>query len=216
MYFPITIVDNFYQDFDKIKKFVNNIQFYKKQSFSMPGQESQPLNIINPLLLEKSINKIMSMYFNRHEIRNSIRLSCVSKFEKIIPYGKGYEKEGWVHSDDNNKLTGILYIQGEYDEGTSIYNKKEVNTKNLRIKEKLYSGEKLSTDVYNTHLREHNSQFEEILNVPCIPNRIVLFDSSMLHKSNGLGKLEKPRIIQTFFFDNIFAENFPIPEMRRY
>jgi hypothetical protein len=215
MYFPITIIDNFYEDFDQIKNFVNNIEFFKKQFPTMPGQESKPLNIINPLLLEKSLNKIMSVYYNRHEIRNSIRISCISKFDKMTPYGKDYNKDGWIHSDDNNKLSGILYIQGEYDEGTSIYEKKEIN-KNLTIKEKLYSGEKLIPDVYNTHLKEHNSQFKEILNIPCIPNRIVLFDSSMLHKSNGLGTLEKPRIIQTFFFDIIFADSCPIPEMKRY
>ena len=69
---------------------------------------------------------------------------------------------------------------------------------------------------YNENLQNHNSQFEQILNITCIPNRLVLFDSSMLHRSNGLGKIEKPRIIQTFFFGSILADSFPIPEIKRY
>jgi len=68
---------------------------------------------------------------------------------------------------------------------------------------------------YNENLKEHNKPFKKILTVPNIPNRIVLFDSSILHAADGLGSIKKPRIIQTFFFENISADSFPIPELKR-
>jgi hypothetical protein len=36
---------------------------------------------------------------------------CRTKFEKIYPYGKNYGKEGWIHADDNNKLSAILIFK---------------------------------------------------------------------------------------------------------
>ena len=70
-------------------------------------------------------------------------------------------------------------------------------------------------DEYNNCLLKHNSQFKEILKVPLIENRLVIFDSSILHRSDGLGNENNPRMIQTFFFGQIYAEHFPIPEIKR-
>ena len=44
MYFPITVVDNFYNDFNKIIKYVNNLEFYEKTQHPMPGLQTQNLN----------------------------------------------------------------------------------------------------------------------------------------------------------------------------
>lgn len=217
MYFPITIVDNFYDNFNEVKKLAEASLYYKKQIFTMPGVETKPLNEIHPFVYQQSCKRILALFFNRHVIRN-LNWSCGSKFEKIIPYGKDYNKKGWIHNDDDNKLSGILFLQGEEDEGTSFYSNTEpgvCNNTRLIVKEKLHAGLKIDSKEYNENLKEHNKPFKKILTVPNIPNRIVLFDSSILHAADGLGSIEKPRIIQTFFFGNISADSFPIPELKK-
>lgn len=215
MYFPITIIDNFYKNFDEIEKFAKNLEYFDKIKFTMPGKQSKLLNQLDNDLFNLSTQKIMKNFFNRGQ---EIKYECRTKFEKIIPYGNDYDKRGWIHSDDDNKLSAILYIDGEYDDGTSFFRKKTIGVPNynlMEFKHKLFKNENPNFLQYNQALKIHNEQFEEILKVPLIKNRIVIFDSSIFHRADGLGSFEKPRIIQTFFFGQIYSDSFPIPEINR-
>ena len=157
MYFPITVVDNFYDNFDQIKELADKAQYYKKEIFTMPGVESKPLNEIDPLLYQQACHRILALFFNRHGDRDHLRWTCSSRFEKIIPYGKHYDKGGWVHNDDNNKLSGILFLQGNDDEGTSFYSNTEAgvfHNQRLVVKEKLHRGIQVDPKEYNFNLKE--------------------------------------------------------------
>lgn len=219
MYFPITVIDNFYNDFDKIKKMANEALYLKREFATMPGEATQAFHISNQPLFHLACNKVLSLFYGRHYEQGIASAEyVVMKFEKITPFAPEYSKEGWIHFDDNNKLTGIYYVQGDSSEGTSFYKHKEVGVpefSGLQFRHKLYSGETISPEEYNSELKKHNEQFEHILTVPCVPNRLVLFDSSIYHKAEGTGSHEKPRVIQTMFFKDIFAETFPIPDMKR-
>lgn len=218
MYFPITIIDNFYEDFNEIKKYAFNLEYFKKNKFTMPGTETKFLNEINPLLFIKCTKKLLSIFYDR-KIIDKITFECRTKFEKIYPYGNGYNKEGWIHADDDNKLSAILYLNGDYDEGTSFYVNKDIGLStdysSFKYKHELYKENNPNVDEYNDFLLKHNSRFKEILKVPLIENRLVIFDSSILHRSDGYGNENNPRLIQTFFFGQIYSEHFPINEMRR-
>jgi len=217
MYFPITIIDNFYENFNEIKKYALDLEYLKKIKFTMPGYETKPLNEINAELFFKCTNKLLSLFYDR-KTRPNISFECLTKFEKIYPYGEDYSKEGWVHDDDDNKLSAILYLNGEYEEGTSFYIYKNLgfpNTSLFKYKHELYKKNNPDINEYNKYLLAHNSQFQKILKVPLIENRLVIFDSSIYHKSDGYGDQNNPRLIQTFFFKQIFADQFPITEMRR-
>jgi hypothetical protein len=217
MYFPITIIDNFYDNFNEIKNYVNGLEFYKKETFTMPGIQTKLLNEINPSLFNKCTKKLLSIFYDRRTMHN-IQFECRTKFEKINPYGKNYNKEGWIHADDHNKLSAILYLNGEYDEGTSFFINKNLGLTDyslMHYKHELYKENNPNVEEYNNFLLKHNSQFKEILKVPLIENRLVIFDSSILHRSDGLGRENNSRMIQTFFFGQIYAEHFPINEMRR-
>ena len=217
MYFPITIVDNFYENFNEIREYALNCEYVEKIKFSMPGVHTKFLHELNPLLFNKATSKLLSIFYDRKTMRN-VRFECRTKFEKIYSYGKSYNKEGWIHKDEDNKLSAILYLNGEYEEGTSFYVNKnlgDIDYSLMKYKEQLYSKNNPNIDEYNNCLLKHNSQFKEILKVPLIENRLVIFDSSIFHRSNGLGNENNPRIIQTFFFGQIYAEHFPIPELNR-
>jgi hypothetical protein len=216
MYFPITIIDNFYKNFLEIEKFAKNLEYFDKIKFTMPGKESKLLRELDSNLFQASTQKIMRTFFNRNDF--SLQYECRTKFEKIIPYGKQYDKEGWIHSDDANKLSAIFYVDGDYNDGTSFFIKKTLGNPDMSLmefKHDLFRNKKPDYTKYNEALQTHNNQFEEILKVPLIKNRVVIFDSSIFHRADGLGSLEKPRIIQTFFFGQIFSDSFPIPEINR-
>jgi hypothetical protein len=201
MSFPIIIVDDFYSNFNEVKDYAKSLNYYKKDKVTMPGLETKFIHEINNDFFNESTKKILSILYKNN---NKIVYECRTKFCKITPYGNEYNKQGWIHFDDNNTLSALLYIQGDYDEGTSFYKKnKEILSLNYLEKNYLYNGVKINKDEYNKKLNEHNGQFKEILNVPLIENRLVIFDSSYFHKSNGYGNHAKNRIIQTFFFGKI-------------
>jgi hypothetical protein len=215
MYFPITIIDNFYEDFNLIKNYVCNLEYFDKQFPTMAGKTSMGLIELDRNLFNKVTGKILASYFGR---RDGINFDCHSSFDKIEGYGHQYDKKGWIHTDDNNTLTGLLYIQGDYNEGTSFYKPNILGVcdySDLEYKHLLYSGEQIEPNIYNEKLKEHNSNFEEILKVNLVPNRLVLFDSSIYHAADGFGSKINPRIIQTIFFRSIKNTYFPIPEINR-
>jgi hypothetical protein len=216
MYFPITIIDDFYKNFNEIEKFAKDLEYFDKVKFTMPGKQSKLLHMLDNNLFNASTQKIMKTFFNRKDF--NLHFECRTKFEKIVPYGNDYNKEGWIHSDDDNKLSAIFYVEGDYNDGTSFFIKKTLGNPDMglmELKHELFKNKKPDSTKYNEALQIHNNQFKEILKVPLIKNRIVIFDSSIFHRADGLGSLEKPRIIQTFFFGQIIADSFPIPEINR-
>ena len=214
MYFPITIIDNFYSNFNKVLSLVNNTKFISKKNVYMPGLSSDHLNNLDTNINEECVMKIIRNYYSR---RTYTGYNYVTWFDKITPYNNQHVTEGWIHYDDDNKLTGILFICGEVNEGLSFYEKNDnyEHQNFFDIKKQLYLGENVDNALYNKKIKEHNANFNKILDVSFRPNRLVLFDSSIYHAANGMGSVNKPRIIQPIFFQKIIADYFPIPEMNR-
>jgi hypothetical protein len=216
MYYPLTIVDNFFDDFDGICKFADNIKWKKQERYTMPGLVADDLTELNPMLKIRIANKILRLYYHRHASYSYMMHSA--KFYKITPYGKEYSNKGWIHRDDDNILSVLIYLKGNKEHGTSFYKYKPGSlnqTRDQTLKELLFKGEKVVPQHYNAQLQTHNSCYEETLNVPLIPNRAVVFDSSIYHAVNGLGSEEEPRILLACFFSEISAHWYPIPEMKR-
>jgi len=219
MYFPLLIIDNFLDNFNDVKNYALQQDFKpKKLHLTMPGKATTNLRELNFNYYKLFCEKILNIFYNRHSL-NNINYDCVSYFEKILPYGENIDKEGWIHSDDTNILSCIFYIQVNKEHGTSFFKKKtigKIDTSLFYIKESLYNNQNIDNFFYNENLKKHNAQFELTLKVPLIENRLVLFDSSILHRSDGYGEKEYPRIIQTCFFRTITGPiNFPIPELKR-
>ena len=70
MYFPITIIDNFYDNFNEIKKYALDLDYVKKVKFTMPGVHTKSLSEINPLLFNKCTKKLLSIFYDRKIIQN--------------------------------------------------------------------------------------------------------------------------------------------------
>ena len=117
MYYPLTIVDDFFDDFDGICKFADNIKWKKQERYTMPGLIADDLTELNPMLKIRIANKILRLYYHRHASYSYVMHSA--KFYKITPYGKEYDNKGWVHRDDDNILSALIYIKVNKEHGMS-------------------------------------------------------------------------------------------------
>ena len=66
MYYPLTIVDDFFDDFDNICNFVHDIKWKKQERYTMPGLVADDLNELNPTLKIRIAHKILRLFYYRH------------------------------------------------------------------------------------------------------------------------------------------------------
>ena len=50
MYFPLTVVDDFFDDFNGINEFIDNIKWKEPEKYTMPGLVTDDLDFLNPML----------------------------------------------------------------------------------------------------------------------------------------------------------------------
>ena len=82
----ISIVDNFFKDPDKIVDFASSLKFKQSDGF-YPGQRSEELHITAPNFFNKTILKILALYFDYNNTEVSYR-NANMYFQKIKPFDK--------------------------------------------------------------------------------------------------------------------------------
>jgi hypothetical protein len=120
MYFPTTIIDNFYDNFEEIKNHSDKLDYFDRSYFNkrptMPGKITNELHEINKDFFIKCSRKVMSIFYNRNDI-NFLQYECKTRFEKIIPYNLGifcYNGIGKMNNIDLDGGGGI--VQKRYNE----------------------------------------------------------------------------------------------------
>ena len=125
MTFPITIVDNFFEDPDAIVKEAKTLKYFNPQTGNWPGTRTKNLHLELPKLHMYFTQKLNSIFFEDNP--DYWETSC--HFQAIDPLHEDqYHKKnrGWIHTDDNTWFGGIVYLNRdpEPDTGTSIYSAK--------------------------------------------------------------------------------------------
>ena len=93
-HYPITVVDNFYENPDEIRKFALAQQYeychqIKDISYTFPGSRTKDLSIIHPELFQKVCHKLTSLFHNfEHDI---LRWQITTCFQSVT---KGFERGG--------------------------------------------------------------------------------------------------------------------------
>ena len=217
MLFPTIIADNFFVEPEEIVNFAQTLKFAPSLDGAWPGTRSALLHTIDKLLFCKINNKILSIVFP--SISN-IQYRCASSFQLIKQSTKNNLKQGWVHHDDPNLFTAIIYLSKHQDVGTTIVEAKNFNSNVINLSSKVRAN--LGQDVKNLEekVNENNNQFKDSIVVKSKYNRILIFDSNQYHYVPNLisNDLSEDRLTLVCFFQNIFHENgirFPIPEMRK-
>jgi hypothetical protein len=216
-YFPVTILDNFFDNPNDVREFALKQKYEPDIESEWPGVRTSEIYELNKDLWTQFTRRTFSLFYNFD--KEDVQWSVKSSFQKISARYSG----GWVHTDRPEILTGIVYLNPntKADAGTSIfYRKKEYpfsSIINLDKKKAFYRNEMSHEDVEKYRL-ENNNQFEEVIRISNSYNRLVLFDSHLLHSANGyFGENDQEdRLALVFFVVKLSSESYPVARTKYY
>ena len=224
MNYPTIQVVNFFENPDYILNYAESLE-YEKTDGGYPGKRTKPLHEIDRGLFTDINSKIIRTLYPDWDTCDRIEYVAKTMFHKItyddVKYhleNKEYPGKGWIHNDNESKLTSIIYLSSDKDNGTEIYSKKNGFTTvrcDASIKKDYYTNNKVDLNYYLSKLNENINQH----NVECVfnssYNKMIAFDGSNPHGAFYNLKPGDERITLISFFTHIKAPYFHIPEMRR-
>lgn len=214
--FPVLIVDDFLENPDKIREIALAMEYYPNNG-SYPGKRTKSLHEINKKLHDYFANKFLSIYydFNRNNIEWIINIS----FQITTPYDsnkKSSFNNGWIHTDKNILLAGVLYLTPDADinSGTCIYKVKDheldsnLLESNPETRLDLYKNN-IKSKSYKSNLDNFSNNFIETVTVKNIYNRLISFDGSNWHSAQSLHAGDLPRLTAVFFVESLKSTSEP-------
>lgn len=207
--FPITIIDNFYDNPHDIRNFALSQKFYPNTDNRWPGARTKQIDRLDESLYHYFCNKILSIFYNVNDISN---FNISASFQKIKPFHPqkfNKNNRGFIHQDFT-LFGGVIYLDVDYEErtGTSIYTptdkwwypQDKIHREANSFKLKKYSGKEL-TDKEIELWDKSRERYIESVRVENIFNRCILFDGGNHHGVPFFGTHE--RLTQVFFVNNI-------------
>ena len=202
MTYPITIVDNFFEDPDGIVEIANELKYYTPNTGNWPGQRTKNLHVEEPRFFTYFGNKLHLLFYET--VPEYWNLQC--HFQMIHPFcdDKNSKKNrGWIHRDIDTWFGGIVYLKKdpEPNTGTSVYKVKKgfshQYAEEIEQKEALYRSENVDDAEYNKAYDAMRDQFEETVTVANVYNRFVMFNGNTHHGVQTFGTT--PRLTLNFF-----------------
>ena len=202
MTYPITIVDNFFEDPDGIVEMANELRYYTPNTGNWPGQRTKNLHVEEPRFFTYFGNKLHLLFYET--VPEYWNLQC--HFQMIHPFcdDKNSKKNrGWIHRDIDTWFGGIVYLKkdSEPNTGTSVYKVKKgfshQYAEEIEQKEALYRSENVDDAEYNKAYDAMRDQFEETVTVANVYNRFVMFNGNTHHGVQTFGTT--PRLTLNFF-----------------
>jgi hypothetical protein len=201
--YPVTIVDNFFEDPDAIVELTDAMRFYPPETGNWPGSRTKQLHVENERLFNYVGEKIHLLFHDTAPEYWKLQ----AHFQKIAPFHEqkwNKKNRGWIHQDIDTHFGGIIYLtkDPEPDTGTSVYRTKDgysLQTKDeISVKEKLYLGtlDKTQEEYDEIYDRVHN-QYIETVKVENVYNRLVMFSGQTHHGVQTFGT--KERLTLNFF-----------------
>jgi hypothetical protein len=211
---PITILDNFFDNPDKIRDYALSLEYEKDPLGHWPGERSKQLYEINPPLFNEVCRRVMSMYFDLEQPSSDIRWQASMNFQKV---DESYVS-GWVHTDKNVVITAIVYLNKNSNNngGTSIYKLKNdilfpADNELNPYKHDAFKGLIDIKDIKEKR-EENNNQYTEIVKVQNEYNRILAFCGELPHSAQDFfgNQNEEPRLTLVMFFNQLFVNKSPV------
>lgn len=197
--YPVTIIDNFFENPDNIRDFALSQDFSRKDNCGWPGIRSPMLLDIDSNFYKDVMSKILSVYFNIPG--DSIAVNFQAFFQSI---NESFE-EGWCHVDNGVTMAGVVYLTPEapVEAGTSIYSdpSKEIDFSVCENKLLFYDGKIQNLDTYRKIRNEFNSNFTKIVDVGNLYNRLVMYPGDCFHRENKFfgSTIDDSRLTLVFF-----------------
>lgn len=227
MYFPITCVDGFYRDPDKVREFALSLEYKKRPESNYPGERTELLHTVDREFFDTFCYKIFSVFFNLEY--DNLKWKVQTAFQKIYPYECPEEifkevNSGWTHMDGDFAFAGVVYLNPKpnLESGTticdSIIEDNPINKAdyNWNIRNDFYNRTGLDVREYARLKSEHNSKFNTTLEFKNVYNRMICYDSNYWHKESSFAMdSEDFRLTQVFFANSIELESPSIPPYSR-
>lgn len=205
VYFPTLVMDNFYNNPDKVREMALACEYGPSYHGEWPGVRTALLNELDGEFFQKFCLKIINIFYDTNF--HTVSLDVVSYFQKIEPYSddpNSNKNKGWIHKDDMI-YAGIIYLNpdNELNTGTSVYhtnknfNQDYVFKTGKKAKENLYKNGKDKN--YDTIFEKSNAMFTEVTRVHNVYNRLILIDGESYHAAQSLYTSGDPRLTQVFF-----------------
>jgi hypothetical protein len=216
--FPVTILDNFYENPDLVRQFALSLDSFTDSAGRWPGRRTLPLDEVNYSFFSTFCNKLFNLFYDLDYHSFNYRVS--TNFQTISNYSENPISNlntGWIHSDDEYIFSGVIYLNPNPSEntGTNIYNR--INWENsLNLdqsqKHKLYKGEELVNESeYTDQILENNNKFEETVSIKNVYNRMILFEGGVYHGVPSFySSSSEPRLTQVFFVHKVTGGRYPI------
>ena len=198
MIYPTIILDNFFEEPEKVIKLANSLKYTEATFGQFPGVRSTPLHLDNFLFFEKFGKKVLTVLYPSIP---EITFNCELSFQKI---SKEYLNKGWVHKDLITDFTAIVYLSKHKNCGTSIFDSVDVCPFfNKTNKKDMYINKKFEENLL--HLDVNNNQFEETINIKSKFNRLIIFDGGQYHAAHKFIEegVDEDRLTLIGFFSNI-------------
>lgn len=208
--YPITVLENFYEDPDKIRTFALSQKYkfrhqIKGAEYVFPGCRTKDLSLINKPLFEKLSKKIISLFHN--EENDVMRWSITTSFQSVsAEYGQGV-----IHADQNTVFAAVLYLTPDapLDAGTSLFkpnNKFDADKYEWCLKEndRRFDEGQIIMDT------SYHDMFDEVVRINNVYNTLILYEGRHYHAANEFfGKsLKDSRLAQVFFVSKIDAQKY--------
>jgi Family of unknown function (DUF6445) len=213
--YPVTIIENFYEKPDAIRKFALEQQYtycheIESIDYVYPGCRTRDLSYLDALLFEKICKKLVTVFHNAEH--DQMRWLITTSFQSV----SAEYNQGVIHTDSNTVFAGVLYLtpNASLDSGTSLF-KPNKNFNEAKYQQALVENDvwfKAGKIAMNTG---YHSMFDEIVRVNNVYNTLIIYEGRHFHAANKFfGKtLQDSRLAQVFFINKIDAQKqsvFPI------
>ena len=97
--YPITIVDDFFEDPDAIVEMANGLKYYPPETGNWPGMRTKQLHLVEMNGCSITLVKRYNIYFTIQYLTTG---SCSAHFQKIEPFADDQwdkRNQGWIHQD---------------------------------------------------------------------------------------------------------------------
>jgi Family of unknown function (DUF6445) len=213
--YPVTIVENFYDNPDAVRKFAlaQKYKFCHEQteiSYVYPGSRTLDLSFLDKNLYDNICKKLVSVFHNSEH--DYMRWVISTSFQSVAAQ---YDR-GVIHSDHNTIFAAVLYLtpNAPLNSGTSIFKKNKTFNEKKYIQALDDNDAKFKTGEIAMDTAYH-SMFDEIVRVNNVYNTLIIYEGHNFHAANQFfGKnLTDARLAQVFFINKIDAQKnsvFPL------
>lgn len=213
-FYPVTVVENFYEDPDAIRNFALAQEFkfcheLPHIDYVFPGSRTEDLRVLNNKLYEDVCKKLVSIFHNpKHDY---MRWIISTSFQNVSEqYGRGV-----IHKDDNTVFAGVLYLtpNAPLESGTSLFKHNATFDP-----DKYTDALKQNDEKFKAHQpisADYHHMFDEVVRVNNVYNTLIIYEGDTFHAANNFfgTTLHDSRLTQVFFVNRVDAQRadaFPL------